>query len=632
MAHDEIIPFSTQKLAFLPNDDQEWVVHDLQELQFDPNNPERFGIVVQMLRLPSRDIKGSDFANAKLEARRIFVPFSSFAYFGVGNIFQRGRMIERALNYKDVYKTIFKPRYLADGRFGRFGPNMPVGIRENFSYPIDEPLPRHLNYKVPILKGRDGNEPAYLFMWEVIRFYLAGFSRLSEALIARHAFPEIDQPPLYLKGETGLDGRTYVISPTRAFADRATATQLAIILAHSDISNLVEEFSKYLRLAHSLGTDLIPRITMPSGAQALRLAVRKIGIIDPEGKKARGKFYGQILSDGRELAFDKLIIRDPRERLIYVGPDRQKFNPPVPPEPTPSGTDETLQWPDDPNNLHGGDPSIGEKEEVSSTFTIDHHFTGLKQVPVKVKRHTIKVERSGRGSRKNNSESSQKSSKFDKQFTNSGGAPVKGLWRFRAKMAHETDRLGTGQKLFLPVDVVPFEVVPIKSVKVDARVQTTLDANQRLRRKSLLRRSTLPKYGSAEAIRLKIDLKGSLRMREIVFGFITVAGRHGVWVEIIRKGETAISLGLVLRRDGQKIGPIGVVRILEHYSRKVSLRGSEDRDERDSHIGVWPVFRDYDDIVGDRITHNSPNNIAYYLANTIDQKFREMSIRVSKHY
>ena len=629
MAHDEIIPFSTQKLSFLPNDDQEWMVHDLHELRFDPNNPERFGIVVQMVRLPGRDIKGSDFANAKLEARRIFIPFSSFAYFGVGNIFQRGRMIERAHSYKDVYKTIFKPRFLADGRFGRFGPNMPVGIQENFSYPIDQPLPRQLHHKVPILKGRDGNEAAYLFMWEIIRFYLAGFSRLSEALIIRHAFPEIDQPPLYNEDESGLDGRTYVLSPTIAFADRATATQLAIILAHSDISNLVVEFSKYLRLAHSQGVDLVPRITMPSGAEALHLAVRKIGIIDPEGNKARGKFYGQILSDGRELAFDKLIIRDPRERLIYVGPDREKSNPPVPPEPTPSGTDETLQWPDDPNNLHGGDPSIGEKEEVSSTFTIDHHFTGLKQVPVKVKRSTVTVER-GRSSRKDESDSKKRKKKFKKQYTNSGGAPVKGLWRFRSKLTPDQDRLGTGQKLFLPVDVVPFDVVPVKSVKIDARIQTTLDANQRLRRKSLLRRSSLPKYGPAEAMRLKIDLNSSLRMREIVFGFITVAGRHGVWVEIIRMGETAISLGLILRRDGQKIGPTGVVRILEHYSRKVSLRGAEQRDERDSHIGVWPVFRDYDDIVGDRITHNSPNNIAYYLANTIDEKFREMSLIAAK--
>jgi len=191
---------------------------------------------------------------------------------------------------------------------------------------------------------------------------------------------------------------------------------------------------------------------MPSGAQALRLAVRKIGIIDQEGKKTRGKFYGQILSDGRELAFDRLIIRDPRERIIYVDQNPVRPNPPILPEEPPSGTDDTLQWPDDPNGLHGGDPFIGEKEEVSSTFTIDHHFTGLKQVPVKVKRHTIKVERSGRGSRKNNTGFGKKASKFDKQFTNSDGAPVKGLWRFRQKMTRETDRLGTGQKLFLPVD------------------------------------------------------------------------------------------------------------------------------------------------------------------------------------
>jgi len=601
MAYDEIIPFSTQKLSFLPNDDHEWMVHDLQELRFDPNNPDRFGIVVQMLRLPSRDIKGSEYANSKVEHRRVFVPFSSFAYFGVGNIFQRGRMIERACGYSNIYKSIFKPRFLTDGRFGRFGHNMPVGIQENFSYPIDEPIPRRLGHKVPILKGRHGGEPAYLFLWEVIRFYLAGFSRLSEALIVRNAFPEIDQPPLYIEGETGFDGRTFVLSPTLAFTDRATATQLAIILAHSDIAGLVKEFSMYLRLARSEGTDLIPRITMPSGAQALRLAVRKIGILDPEGHKGRGKFYGQIISDGRDLAFDRLIIRDPRERRIMVGQDNKKIGPPDSPEPTHSEPDEALQWPDNPNGLHGGDPSIGEKEEVSSTFTIDHHFTGLKQVPVQVKRPIITVKKGERSSRGDHSSFVRSPFKFEKQYTNSGGAPVKGLWRFRAKMTPESDRLGAGQKLFLPVDVIPFEVVSVKSVKVDVRVQKTLDANQRLRRKSLFRPSTQPRFKTAEAMRLKIDLSGSLCMREIIYGFVTIAGRHGVWIEIIRRGEIAISLGLILRRDGQKIDSTGVVRILEHYSRRVALRGSEDREERDSHIGVWPVSRDYADIVGGRI-------------------------------
>lgn len=225
MAHDEIVPFLTQKFSFLPDDDQEWYVHDMQELRFDPNNPNRFGIVVRMVPLPGRDVQGDDFANATLKAERIFVPFSSFAYFGVGNIFQNGRMIERANGYTDVYKTIFKPRFLTDGNFGRFGFNMPVGIRENHTYPINEPASRTTNFSVPILKGRDGNEPAYLFTWEVIRFYLAGFSRLSEALIMRHA------------------------------------------LAHSDLYNLVKEFSRYLRLvgdAGSKSSNIVPRMTMPS--------------------------------------------------------------------------------------------------------------------------------------------------------------------------------------------------------------------------------------------------------------------------------------------------------------------------------------------------------------------------------
>ena len=48
-------------------------------------------------------------------------------------------------------------------------------------------------------------------------------------------------------------------------------------------------------------------------------------------------------------------------------------------------------------------------------------------------------------------------------------------------------------------------------------------------------------------MRLKIDLNGSLRMREIVYEFVTIAGQHGVWVEIVRRGESAIALGLVLR-------------------------------------------------------------------------------------
>lgn len=629
MAQNEITPFSTRKLSFLPDDDDEWIVHDLQELRFDPNNPDRFGIVVLMLRLPDRSVIGNDYRNSIVEPRRVFVPFSSFAYFGVGNIFQRGYMIERAFGYSNAYRSLFKPRFLTDGRYGRFGRNMSVGIHEHFSYPMDEPLPRTLNCKVPILKGRDGGGPAYLFMWEVIRFYLAGFSRLSEALILRHAFPEIDQPPLYIEEETGFDGDTFILSPTFPFADKATATQLAIILAHQDILGLVEEFARYLRLARYEGTDLIPRISLPSGAQALRLAVRKISILDPEGRKGRGKFYSQIISDGRELAFDKLIIRDPRERRIMVGPAIDEDDPQ---EPTPPGTDDILQWPIDPNdNLHGGDPSIGEKEEISSAFTIDHHFTGLKQVPVNVRRPTIKVGKRGRKRAGENGSSRRSKPKFEKQFTSSGGAPVKGLWRFRPKMTSEENRLGTGQKLFLPVDVIPFELVPIRSVKIDPRVQTTLDANQRLNRKSLFRASNLPKFKSAEAMRLKIDLNGSRREREIVYGFVAVGGRHGVWVEIVRKGERAISLGLVLRRDGRKIEPSGVVRILEHYGRRVGLRGSEERDERDSHIGVWPVVRDYDDLVGDRITHNPPNNTAYYLAKTMDQKFREMSVTASKH-
>lgn len=634
MDHKEITPLSTHKLSFLPDDDEEWIVHDLQELRFDPNNPDRFGIVVQMLRLPNRNVVGADFANAKLEARRIFVPFASFVYFGMGNIFQRGRMIERASGYSNVYKSIFKPRFLTDGRFSRFGHNLPVGIQENFSYHIDEPVPRFLNHKIPILRGRDSGEPAYLFMWEIIRFYLAGFSRMSEALISHLAYPEIDHPPLYDEAETGLDGNTFVITPTLGFADRATATQLAIILAHEDIFDLIQRFSNYLRLVRDNDADLIPRISMPSGAQALRLAVRKIGIIDPDDRKGRGKFYGQILSDGRELSFDRLIIRDPRERrkvvsISYEESDEENEDPHKDSLPKP---EEKLNWPNYPDDLHGGDPSIGEKEVVSPIFSIDDHFTGLKQVPVKVKRSTIEVEKTVWDRLKKRINTEDKSPKLEKQYTHSGGAPVKGLWRFRPKMTPEANRLGAGQKLFLPVDVLPFEVVPVRSIKKDARIQTALDANQRLYRQSILRRSALPKFASAEAMRLKIDLSGSCVTREVVYGFVSVAGRHGVWIEIVRKGERAISIGLVLRRDGREIGPIGVVRILEHFSRRVRLRGAESRDARDAYIGVWPIFRDYNDIVGDRVTHNPPNNTAYYLARTIDQKFRKMSIKASASF
>lgn len=630
-SHDDVtsddkfstVPYYAPTLDYLPEDDATYYVRSIDGFVANGAQIENLCVRVSLVRFPAIVPPG---AWDKVEIIKVFVPFSDFRFFGVGSKFFRGKLVSRKHDTSPKSLRSFRPQVFIEGYFGRSKSEDPAALhvlgRHNFSdkhkslVRIDGTAFHTSSYR---------GQPLYMPSMEIFRFYFASFDRLLKELILCFAFPEMELPLPWVEEDTGSDGDTFVVTPTVNFADHATCVQIAIWLSNPDLKGVLDSIVKSIRANFQTGGISAPIIPFPDNAKDLRVLVRETKVRQtPNGRYEKARIAQQVLSDNRDMPFSRLLVRDPRAK-----PNRKPNNVQGPSKPPKKQiTDENLSNPpqDDPRK----DNPLPRVEYIAPP-SLEDAFPGLQRTKYKVEYTKAESVVPPRPSWMKNLKNLVKKPVPPKDKTDNNlppeptkrpslRSPLRTVW----KDGKQNFERKTGYRLFLPINELSFTQKNVDSLDLDERCRCTVEALRRC-----VRENSAIQFESPRALEFKASLDGGqAAKRHVIYSEFSAGGLFGCVLELVRRSERHIAMGIVLRTDREKVGEIGVARIISHYQRRVQLRGANNRTGRENYAGVWPTYRDYDDVHGTRLQHKPPLDSPVFLAPAISEAARSLLKRV----
>ena len=622
-----VLPFAVPKLSYLPDDDNYYWVHTIEGIATSKIDPEDFRVLVRLIRMPS---DGADLDRTPVFERiSVHVPLADFRFFGMGARFQYQRQIDRAWSHKTESILSLKSHRFVDAFIGRKSLSEPAAVHVHNTYTFSDVELVNIQEGGPYLESMYRGRLIYFPMMELVRFYFSNFDRLSRRLIMIHAFPERGLKLPWIADETGSDGEIFVLTPTIEFSDHATCVQLAIFLSSPDLQTIMSELGTVVRRQVLAGRGAAPLLEFPRNAKNLRVSIRDTMVKRKNGKFEKARMVAQIISDNRDMPFERLVIRDPR--IAENDETNQVQGPPqLPTKKTDEGQDGNKRS----QKLDGKD-LYGDRVEYLRPPGLKDAFPGIE-------RASIKIDYTSPPSRKPKKPSWLQSMKEifipkPNGGTKPGRPPpaisYRSPLRTSTRGGRRTFLRQSGLKLFLPLQIKAPDVRELDEVDLDNRCLITVKAiNQLFKKQSRFGyKGEKVRFERPRAICTKLSLDGgAARERIIVYSRFTVDGFHGVVLELQRLKEQSFAMGVVLRSDGHELEMADIKRILNHCERRVSLRGSNEREGRDSYAGVWPSYRDYDDVQGTRLVHKPPLDDPFYLADAIKKAALKLSSQASR--
>lgn len=619
------VPYYAPTLDYLPDDNATYYVRSIDGFVAKGAQIENLCVRVSLVRFPAIVPPG---AWDKVKVIRVFVPFSDFRFFGVGSKFFRGKLVSRKHDTSTKSLRSFRPQVFVEGYFGRSKLEDPAALHVLGSHNLSDKHKSLVRIDgTAFLASTYRGQPLYMPSMEVFRFYFASFDRLLKELILCFAFPEMELPLPWVEDETGSDGDTFVVTPTVKFADHATCVQIAIWLSNPDLKAVLDSIVKSVRTNFQTGAISAPIIPFPGNAKDLRVLVRQTKVKkNGSSSYEKANIAQQVLSDNRDMPFSKILIRDPRTNPNYK--KKALHGPSEPPKK--HVPDENLSNPPE------GGPAIDNpvpQIEYLAPPTLEDAFPGLQRTKYNVEYTKPLSVVPPRPSWMNKIKNLVKIPVPPKDKTDQNLPPeptkrpsLRSPLRSHWKDGKKTFERQTGYRLFLPINETNFRSISIDTLDLDERCLCTVEALRRCARN----RSSL-KFESPKALEINASLDGGAKTkRYVIYSEFSLSGYHGVVLELLRRTESAIAIGIVLRTDEEMIGEKGVARIMSHYERRVKLRGANERTGRENYAGVWPTYRDYDDVQGTRLQHKPPMDSPFFLAKALLDASRNLVSIVCK--
>ena len=613
------VPYYAPSLTYLPNDNSTYYVQSIDGFVVNGSEIEKLCVRVSLLRFPAIIPPG---AWEKFEVIRVLVPISDFRFFGVGSTFFKRKLASRKYDTSPKSLRSFRPQYFVEGYFGRSKSEDPAALHVFGSHNFSDSHKSLVRMNgTAFLANTYRGQPLYMPSMEMFRFYFASFDRILKELILCFAFPEMELPLPWVEDETDSDGDTFVVTPTVNFADHATCVQIAIWLSNPDLREVLDSIVKSVRANFQTGDISAPIIPFPANAKDLRVLVRETKVKQTQnGRYEKARIIQQILSDNRDMPFTKILVRDPRSR---PNQNRNSIQGPSKP-PKKSDPDENL------SNPPPGDPTLDNplpKLEYIAPPALEDAFPGLQRTKYKVEYTKPDTVVPPRPSWMNKLKNLVNKQVPPKDKTNNDLPPeptrkptLRSPLRTNWKDGKQNFERKTGFRLFLPINDLTFTLKNVDALELDDRCRCTVEALR-----ICVRKKSVIQFESPKAMEFKASLDGGkIAKRYVIYSEFSVAGLSGCVLELLRRSERHIAIGIVLRTDKEKIGENGVARIMAHYRRRVQLRGADDRTGRDNYAGVWPTYRDYDDVQGTRLQHKSPLDSPVFLSSAIVESVRSL--------